>query len=145
MWKTENIVNHMSCNSKMQKEKSPKYIGYGSTTVTYHHRMNANHLKKRKSKTRKQKQSILIHLTSRATTHMAESKLFPSTIARLCACTHVCVCMCAHACVLRVCVCVRACAFCVCVMKSSKQNKLILVNYQPCFAIFILTKTNPYR
>jgi hypothetical protein len=42
MWKTENIVNHMSCNSKMQKEKSPKYIGYGSTTVTY------NHLKKKK-------------------------------------------------------------------------------------------------
>jgi len=61
----ENAVNHMSYNSKMQKEKSLKDIGYGSMTVTYHHRMNANHLKKRKSKMRKQKQSILIHSTNR--------------------------------------------------------------------------------
>jgi hypothetical protein len=39
----------MSYNSKMQKEKSLNDIGYGSTTATYHHRTNANHLKKRKS------------------------------------------------------------------------------------------------
>ena len=84
----KNTVNHMSYNNKMQKEISPEDIGYGSTTGTYHHRMNANHLKKRKLKTRKQKQSILIHSTNRAT-HMAESKLFPSIVARLCACTHV--------------------------------------------------------
>jgi hypothetical protein len=36
----------MSYNNKMQKEKSPEDIGYGSTTVTYHHHMNADHLKK---------------------------------------------------------------------------------------------------
>jgi len=30
----ENAVNHMSYNSKMQKEKSLKDIGYGSMIVT---------------------------------------------------------------------------------------------------------------
>jgi hypothetical protein len=43
----------MSYNNKMQKEKSPEDISYGSTTVTYHHHMNANHLRKGKLKTRK--------------------------------------------------------------------------------------------
>jgi hypothetical protein len=36
----------MSYNRKMQKEKLLEDIGYGSMTVTYHHRTNANHLKK---------------------------------------------------------------------------------------------------
>jgi hypothetical protein len=106
----QKTVNHMSYSSKMQKEKSPEDIGYGSMTETYHHHSNDNHLKKRKSKTRKQKQSILIHSTNRAT-HMAESKLFPSIVARLCACTHVHVCTYACACVLCVCTCM--CILCV--------------------------------
>jgi hypothetical protein len=65
----------MTYNSKMQKEKSLNDISYGSTTATYHHHTNANHLKKRKSKMRKQKQSILIHSTNRAT-HMARISFF---------------------------------------------------------------------
>jgi len=32
----------MSCNNKMQKDKSPEDIGYGSMTTTYHHCTYAN-------------------------------------------------------------------------------------------------------